>query len=238
MSTLRMSRVSGIDIRVHWSFAVALGIMTTVFTLGIFARAQPENPSLELWGFGAISAVLFASSILLHELSHSLVARHFGLPVAGITLFMFDGASKIGRPETPQQECTIALVGPMTNLLLSAVFSLGFILHPLGSGAAEACAGLAGINAFLGVFNLLPGFPMDGGRVLRSVISILGHSHLEATRLVYCVTKYMCVLAIAAAAVVFFVNPLFAVVIAVVGNLMRVASASSYAKLLTTSSAA
>src|SRR5688572_28855796 len=93
MSTLRMSRVSGIDIRVHWSFGVALALMTAVFTLGIFARALPGGSLLELWGLGFVSAILFASSILLHELSHSLVARHFGLPVAGITLFMFDGAS-------------------------------------------------------------------------------------------------------------------------------------------------
>ena len=232
MSTLGMSRISGIDIRVHWSFGIALVAMTVVFAQGIFARALPESSPLQIWAFATLSAVMFSSSILLHELSHSLVARHLGLPVAGITLFMFDGASKIGRPETARQECAIAIVGPITNLALASLFTLGLIIHPLGAAAAQACAVLAAINFFLAVFNMLPGLPMDGGRVLRSVIWILGRSHLDATRIVYCVAKYVSFLAVGAGLVLFLVNPLAAIIIAVVGNLMRVGSATTYKKLL------
>jgi Zn-dependent protease/predicted transcriptional regulator len=147
------------------------------------------------------AGVLFFFSLLLHELAHSLVARHYGIPVPRITLFLFGGMAEIGdEPRTPKIEFFIAIVGPATSLILGLVFS-GFGTATAGPGFAEllgrdqdaALAGLSPtatllfwlgpVNILLGLFNLIPGFPLDGGRVLRAAMWWITGDLYRATRL-------------------------------------------------------
>jgi Zn-dependent protease/predicted transcriptional regulator len=138
------------------------------------------------WGVALAASILFFASILLHELSHSLVAKAYGLPVRRITLFLFGGVSNIERePPTPKIEFLMAVVGPITSILLGLIFLALATFGVMRSGAtahdAESVisrlgpvttllAWLGPINILLGIFNLIPGFPLDGGRILRSAL--------------------------------------------------------------------
>ena len=132
-----------------------------------------------------ISALLLFVSVLLHELAHSLVARARGLPVQGITLFLFGGVSSIAEePEKPTVELSMAIVGPLTSLILAIIFWVLF--QVVGNQATPIAAilyYLALINTLLAIFNLLPGFPLDGGRVLRSILWGTTGDLLKATNI-------------------------------------------------------
>jgi len=127
--------------------------------------------SIEYWVMGAVTAVLFFASIVVHELAHSWVALRYKVPVRRITLFIFGGVSQIaGEPPSAGAEFLIAVVGPLTSFALAAVF---FLLEPLLVNITPALAVakyLALINGLLGLFNLVPAFPLDGGRVFRAIV--------------------------------------------------------------------
>jgi len=128
--------------------------------------------------------LLFFTCVLLHELAHSLVALRFQIPVRGITLFIFGGVSHIAHDaRSPRAEFLIALAGPVTSLLLGIIAAAAYwLLHGQNEAAAMICFGLAYVNVSLGLFNLLPGFPLDGGRLLRSMIWFAGDDFAWATR--------------------------------------------------------
>lgn len=124
------------------------------------------------WITGVITALLIFASVLLHELAHSLVAKARGIPVSSITLFILGGVSNMEEePKKPAAEFTMAIVGPVSSLALAAIF-WGFTFLPTDKSTplAAVLSYMAIINMYLGIFNLLPGFPLDGGRVLRSII--------------------------------------------------------------------
>jgi len=119
-----------------------------------------------------VTSLLFFASVLVHELMHSLVAKHYGIPVSSITLFILGGIAQITEePDRPRVEFMVALAGPLTSIATGLVFGLLWLFLPLEAEIAVAVSfWLAWINLLLGVFNLIPGFPMDGGRVLRSIL--------------------------------------------------------------------
>jgi Zn-dependent protease/CBS domain-containing protein len=183
----RIGRVFGIEIEVDWTWFIILAIFVLALSGGLF---QDKLPGLSLparWLFALITALLFFSSVLLHELAHSVVARRSGLGITGITLFIFGGVSKMAdEPRSPAMELKIAIAGPATSVALSVIFFL--LWHVMGavSGAEVVviiCYYLGLMNGMLAAFNLLPGFPLDGGRVLRAglwrALANLG----EATRI-------------------------------------------------------
>jgi Zn-dependent protease len=149
--------------------------------------------------------------VLLHELSHSLVARARGLPVAGITLFIFGGVSTIqGEAEEPGDEFWMALVGPLTSFAIAAAAWL--LLRLMGSGRTPSAAVLnylAYANLALGVFNLIPGFPLDGGRVLRALLWGVLHDLRQATRIAAGIGKGIAYLFIAGGVFMGFGTPFF-----------------------------
>jgi Zn-dependent protease len=138
--------------------------------------------SIEYWLMGAVTAVLFFTSIVVHELAHSWVALRYKVPVSRITLFIFGGVSQIaGDPPSAGAEFLIAVVGPLTSFALAAVF---FLLEPLLVNIMPALAVakyLALINGLLGLFNLVPAFPLDGGRVFRAVVWGVNKNFRRAT---------------------------------------------------------
>jgi Zn-dependent protease len=181
---LRLGRIAGIDIGADPSWLFAILLVISSLASG-FARWQSA------WGPGVsfvvafAGAALFFTSVLLHELAHAVVARAFGIPVHGITLFLFGGVSSLERePTRPRDEFVTAIVGPLASFVLAALFLL-LALAIAGSvpvsnaivdrtqplpPLAALFVWLAPVNFALGIFNLLPGFPLDGGRVLRSLL--------------------------------------------------------------------
>lgn len=182
-ASFKIGRIFGINIGVHWSWILIFVVVTWSFATGVLEYFYPEWTWVQLWIGGAVVAVIFFLSILAHELSHAIVSNRNGLPVRDITLFVFGGVSNLTRePDTPGLEFKIAIVGPLTSLALGGLFAVGWaIIRPLDDGIAGVSANLALINASLAVFNMLPGFPLDGGRVFRSIVWARNHNRLRAT---------------------------------------------------------
>lgn len=166
--SIPLGRVLGFPIDVHVSLLIMLGLMLALGGEG--------------FGFaGLILATFTFASVLLHELGHSVVARGLGVPILGISLFPFGGVAKMaGMPRGPRDEMAIAIAGPVVSLLLAATFYVGAGLFPANAGIAAALGYLAHINGMLGLFNLLPALPMDGGRVFRAWLA-LRRPFLQAT---------------------------------------------------------
>ena len=171
-NSVRLFRIAGIDVGVHVSWLVIFGLVTWSLAVGVF----PTVPGLEgravveYWLLGAITAILLFASVVVHELAHSLVAKSRGLEVRSITLFIFGGVSNLaGEAKKPSTEFVIAVVGPLTSFAIAAVvLAVNLAISP-GARVGAVLSYLVFINVALGLFNLVPGFPLDGGRVLRAI---------------------------------------------------------------------
>jgi Zn-dependent protease/CBS domain-containing protein len=177
---------------------------------------------------------LLFGSLLLHEFSHCFVARRRGLEVKSVTLFIFGGVSSLkGEPKEPADEFRIAIVGPIASFTLAGVFAIGG-LALWGTGADTAAFYLAAINAILGLFNLLPGFPLDGGRLLRAALWARSHSLQEATRLAAQSGTTMAFFLMAAGVVVALLGAfLSGLWLIVIGWFLRTQAEASYSHLVT-----
>jgi Zn-dependent protease/CBS domain-containing protein len=171
-SSFRLFRIAGIDIGVHYTWIFIFIFISWSLAMGFFPAAYPGWDTLTYWITGIIAALMLFVSVLLHELAHSLVAKRRGIPVNSITLFFFGGVSNLEEePKKPMAEFTMAIVGPGMSLVLALIFYLLFLIPADKTSPLAAMLNyLALINLILAVFNLLPGFPLDGGRVLRSII--------------------------------------------------------------------
>jgi Zn-dependent protease len=182
-SGLSLGQILGIPVRFHWSWLLVLGLVALSLTFGyfpLFRRVLAPSSYLTL---GAVTAVLFCASLLAHELAHAVVARRERIAVRGITLFAFGGVAELAdQPRTPGAELRMAAAGPLASLALAWLFST---LSDLAGTPYLALpfAWLAGTNLALGLFNLLPGFPLDGGRVLRAALWGMMGSLRRATRI-------------------------------------------------------
>ncbi len=171
-ASFKLFRIFGITIGIHYTWIFAIIFFSWTLAMVYFPGYYPGWSTATYWITGVIGALLIFVSVLLHEMAHSLVANARGIPVHSITLFLLGGASNMEEePQKPAAEFAMAIVGPITSLVLAAIF-WGFARLP--SDAATPLAAMlsymALINMYLGIFNLLPGFPLDGGRVLRSII--------------------------------------------------------------------
>ena len=177
----KIATIMGIPIRLHYSWLIVFGLITWSLSTYYFPQAAPKLPIASYWVKGALAALLFFSSICFHELAHAYIARKYNLAVVSITLFIFGGVAQIkGEPPHPKAEFRIAIAGPTSSLLLALLF---FFTSMNTAGWIKALfAYLAQINFIIAVFNLIPGFPMDGGRVLRSVIWSRTKNFFYATR--------------------------------------------------------
>ena len=187
MGSYRLLRLFGIDILVHWSWLAIFALLTWWLAQGFFKDEYEDWTAGQRWGAAVVAALTFFISILLHELAHSLVAKREGLPVKSITLFIFGGVSALGsEPRTPGQEFRVAIVGPLVSFLLALVFgvatAVAFLSGAENSPPAAVALYLTFINFAVGVFNMLPGYPLDGGRVLRAGLWARGRNLLTATR--------------------------------------------------------
>src|SRR5947209_5979284 len=210
--SFRIGSIAGIDIFIHVSWLIILVFLTFDLANSWFPTTNPgfSMSTYLLMGFSA--ALLLFVSVLLHELAHSLVARARGLPVKNIVLFIFGGVSNIEQePESPGVEFQMAFVGPVVSLLIGAVcYVLSLPLRGVNSPLESLLLYLTVSNILLGIFNLLPGFPLDGGRVLRSIIWKITGSAQKATRIATFVGQALAYLIILWGIIQFFSGTAFA----------------------------
>jgi Zn-dependent protease/CBS domain-containing protein len=187
---IELLRIFGIPIKVNISWFITLAFITVVLATRVYPELLPphsryrDDPFLP-WAMALLSGIAFFASIVLHELAHSFVAVKQGIPVKGITLFIFGGVSQItAEARKPWHEFLMAIVGPLTSAVLAGAFFLGFLA--LGGNERQPAQlvleWLCVMNVVLCLFNLAPGFPMDGGRVFRAVLWGTTGNFIRSTR--------------------------------------------------------
>jgi Zn-dependent protease len=176
---LTVGRIAAIPIQMHWSWIAVLLVIVGVLShlyVGVAGRSGA-------WFLAAAAGLLLCASVVLHELGHALVARHYRFPVRGITLFAIGGVAEIDAEHvTPTQELLVAVAGPAVSLLLALLGALIWWYSPSAALGLLALH-LALTNGLMAVFNLLPGYPMDGGRVLHATLWFLTDQELPAARI-------------------------------------------------------
>lgn len=191
LGDIRLFKLFGIPININVSWFLTLFFVTMLLALRFFPEIIPpdsphrDNTTLH-WIMALCSGVVFFLSILLHELAHSIVAKKQGIPVKGITLFIFGGVAQIaGDPKRPRNEFFMAVVGPLTSVLIGLMFfALWFTIGGASSTRPFSIVlqWLFVMNVIVGIFNMLPAFPMDGGRILRSVLWGISGNYFGSTR--------------------------------------------------------
>ncbi|MDQ6767543.1 MAG: site-2 protease family protein [Candidatus Eremiobacteraeota bacterium] len=181
--TWKLGRVAGIDIRIHPSWLVIYGLIawSAIIAARFFTPELGQQSTIVL---GLIASLVLFASVVAHEFAHALVARRLGIPIGGITLFLFGGVATIlNEPGSPADEMRIAIAGPALSVALAAIFfGLSLAASALNwLWGATLCFFLCFANASLAVFNLLPAFPSDGGRVLRAALWMWNKSQARAT---------------------------------------------------------
>jgi Zn-dependent protease len=197
-SGVRLGRIAGIEVVADWSLLIIFTLIAFSLAAGVFPSWHPEWSPALAWSTAVGAAVLFLASVLAHELSHALVGRIGGIHVRRITLFMFGGVAHMeNEPPTWRSELVMAAIGPLTSLVLGMgfLFLAGIVAGPIEIDVEEPGEALAAltplatlllwlgpVNILLAIFNLVPGFPLDGGRVLRAVMWGVTGNLRKATR--------------------------------------------------------
>lgn len=203
---LRLGTIFGVPILADWSLLIIFMLIAVNLAIGVLPAWHPEWSPIFTWAMALMAAVLFFSSVVAHELSHAVVARSRGIPVSSITLFIFGGIARIeDEPKSPKDEFLMAAVGPVVSIVIGLVATLGAyalagdalarldpealtppaasmqVMREVGP-VATLLLWLGPINIMLGLFNLVPGFPLDGGRVARSLAWWITGDLVKATR--------------------------------------------------------
>ena len=182
----RIGSIGGIAIEINASWLIVFAIIVWDLGTHMFPRLAHSGPQWVPWVWALVTTLLFFSSVLLHELSHSFVARRFGIGVKRITLFVFGGVAQVEEePRTASEELLISIAGPAMSIMLALVFGAGWWAATQFSGTyllTAALGRLALVNMILAIFNMVPGFPLDGGRVMRALLWHWWNDVLRATR--------------------------------------------------------
>jgi Zn-dependent protease len=170
----KLFKLFGFQVNVDLSWTVVFVLLSWTFAVNWFPQARPGLGTGTYWAMGVVTALLMFLSIVLHEVSHAMVARRFGLPIRGITLFIFGGVAEMTEePPTAKSEFLVAIAGPIASIVIGGFCLALWAAGQVGGwpGPVVSIAGvLAWINVTLVIFNMVPAFPLDGGRVLRSVL--------------------------------------------------------------------
>jgi Zn-dependent protease/CBS domain-containing protein len=171
---IKLFKLFGFEVRIDLSWLIIAALVTWSLADGLFPYLYPGLDTETYWIMGLVGALGLFVSIVAHEFCHSLVARKFGMPMKGITLFIFGGVAEMGdEPPTAKAEFLMAIVGPLSSIAIGVIF---YLIHLYGNSASwntpvnGVIYYIAYINGILAVFNLVPAFPLDGGRVLRSIL--------------------------------------------------------------------
>jgi Zn-dependent protease/predicted transcriptional regulator len=180
---IQIGKVYGIPIYLHSSWLIIFGLIAAWF-YSEYDALHLNIPSSRLLALGIMTSLLFCASLVIHEVSHSVVAKHYKIPVVSITLFVFGGVSRISRePSRAIEEFNIGVAGPLSSLLLGGGFWLLYRHAGSNEVLSTLASSLAWINISLGLFNLIPGFPLDGGHIFRALVWTFNHNFERATRI-------------------------------------------------------
>jgi len=180
---IQIGRIYGIPIFLHPSWFLIFALIAYSF-VSEFSALNLNIPTPQLWALGMMTAALFFGSLIFHEMSHSVVAKHYKIPVVSITLFVFGGVARIARdPTRAIEEFNIAVAGPISSFALAGGF--GLVNHFAGQNEVlkTLSGSLAWINFSLAMFNLLPGFPLDGGRIFRAIVWGITKDYSRSTQI-------------------------------------------------------
>jgi len=238
-SGIPIGRLFGVALRLHYSWFIIFVLVTWALTASYFPAVFPDWNLASRIAAGIITSLLFFGSVLVHELAHSIVSQRQGIPVKSITLFVFGGVSEISEePKQPKDEFRMAIVGPLTSLIIGGIlWGIFFGVRNIDSFAAQMVTAitywLGYINLALGVFNLIPGFPLDGGRVFRSIWWWRSRSLKSATRVASTIGRFIGLLFIFGGIYLVFTPYWFnGLWIALIGWFLENAASSSYKQLL------
>ncbi len=185
--SLKLGKIKGIEVNVNITWLIVFALLIYSLRTEYFAKDVDHLGSVTTWLMSIIGALILFASVLAHELSHSLIALRQGLPIRKITLFLFGGVAQMGaEPATPGAELRMAIAGPIASFAIAALAGLlrfGFLSGHADSAAALVARYVMFANVVLGCFNMLPGFPLDGGRVLRAVIWKWSGNYFRATQI-------------------------------------------------------
>lgn len=182
-STFRLGRVAGVEIGCHWSWLLVVALITWSLAEGVFPTTNPGLADATYVAMAAVAVPLFFGALLLHELGHAVTAQREGMEIDGITLWVFGGVARFkGRFPSAGAEFRIAVAGPLVTLVIGALCLGIAVLAPLPAAVDGTLHWLGYINLVLLVFNLMPAFPLDGGRVLRAALWQRSGDYGEATR--------------------------------------------------------
>ncbi len=180
----QIGKVMGIPIRLHVSWFVIFALITFLLATQYFPSAAPELTPAADWLLSVLAALLLFISVVVHELSHSLIAKRNNIPIASITLFIFGGVAQMKQePSSPEAEFRMALAGPVSSYVLALFFLAVYKLFGDHPGFGALAYYLCYLNIVLGTFNLIPGFPMDGGRILRAFFWKRSGNYMNATKI-------------------------------------------------------
>jgi len=228
--------IAGIRIKLDYSWFIIFALVFIALSAGYFPRSYPGYETQTYWVAGFIATLLFFSSVVVHELAHSLMARRSGISIPEITLFIFGGVSRLSQePKDPQVELKIAIVGPLSSFALALMFFLikSALAMMETNLLAAVCNYLAWINVALGVFNLIPGFPLDGGRVLRALWWWRTGSLTRATKVASDIGKGFAVALMILGAIQIFGGALISGLwLVFIGMFLRGMSAQGYEELI------
>ncbi|MGB9681481.1 MAG: site-2 protease family protein [bacterium] len=170
--SLRVGRILDIPIEIHYTWVIVFGLITVTLAKGYLAKYILYTSDVIIWLIGGIASIVFFACVVLHELMHSYIAIKRGLVIKRITLFLFGGIAEIeGEPKNAKDELYIAIAGPITSIILALVFFIVYKLFPnIFPPIEEALGYLYRVNLILAGFNIVPAFPLDGGRVLRALL--------------------------------------------------------------------
>jgi Zn-dependent protease/CBS domain-containing protein len=234
-----IGRAFGISLRLHYSWFIIFALVTWALTASYYPSVFPSWSLASRIAAGIITSLLFFGSVLVHELAHSIVSQRQGIPVESITLFVFGGVSQISEePKQPKDEFRMAIAGPLSSLVIGGIlWGIFFGVRNSNSFALQFIAAitywLGYINLALGVFNLIPGFPLDGGRVFRSLWWWRSHNLKSATRIASSIGRAIGFLFIFGGIFLVFTSYWFnGIWLALIGWFLESAAVGSYRQLL------
>lgn len=235
-----LGRLLGIEIGIHISWIFIFVFLTWSLAVGYFPQegVLPGQTALSYWFLGAVSSIALFLAVLAHELGHSIIAQRNGIPVKSITLFIFGGASNISRDaESPGAEFRMAISGPLVSFALSAgFFTLYFGFGQQANALSAVLLYLGQVNLVLGTFNLLPGFPLDGGRVFRAAVWRITGDETKATRIAAGAGQALAYMFIFGGIALAFVIGISGVWLALIGWFLASAASASYQQTIVSES--
>ncbi len=233
--SLRIAVIKGIPVEIHFSWLLIFLLLSISLALGYFPDAVEGYSSLDYWFAAVMTTLIVFVSVLTHELGHSMVALKAGIPIKNITLFIFGGVAQMeSEPEEAVTELKLTAAGPLTSLLLAVLFgSIYYLFMTPGLLISEAVMIIARINLVMAVFNMIPAFPLDGGRLFRAIVWLFSNNVINATRIAVGFGSALSFLVMALGfAMIFFQGNIFGLWLIFIGWMIYQAGQSSYSQLV------